>query len=154
MVRPSMRLPGLCMNHGTVSVRVHSPPPKSGQTYNSIDTTPPTKPSFRKCHGALQWALSHTVQCHDTLVLVLVLLHVTKQGGPSARADELLCSTKDTCQMRRPGVQVEIAMVEGKEKGPTKVEEAKKPRVSLLILGQRKRSPPKEDVDGEEDRCR
>lgn len=37
-------------------------------------------------------------------------------------------------------VQVEVAIREGKEKGPIIVEEAKKQRVSLLVLGQRKRS--------------
>lgn len=37
-------------------------------------------------------------------------------------------------------VEIEVAVVEGKEKGPTIVEEAKKRGVALLVLGQRKRS--------------
>ncbi|PSR89104.1 Universal stress protein [Actinidia chinensis var. chinensis] len=93
--------------------------------------------------GALQWALSHTIQSQDTVVL----LHVakpSKYGINSGRqkAYELLCSMKDMCQARRPEVRVEIAVVEGKEKqkGPTIVAEAKQQNVSLLVLGQRKHS--------------
>ena len=37
-------------------------------------------------------------------------------------------------------VQIEIAVVEGKEKGPLIVEEAKKHGAELLVLGQKKRS--------------
>lgn len=37
-------------------------------------------------------------------------------------------------------MQVEIAVEEGKEKGPAIVEAAKQRKVSLLVLGQRKRS--------------
>lgn len=37
-------------------------------------------------------------------------------------------------------MQVEIALREGKEKGPIIVEEAKQRNVSLLVLGQRKQS--------------
>lgn len=37
-------------------------------------------------------------------------------------------------------IQIEIAVVEGKEKGPLIVEEAKKQGVALLVLGQKKRS--------------
>ncbi|KAJ6987849.1 hypothetical protein NC653_020942 [Populus alba x Populus x berolinensis] len=37
-------------------------------------------------------------------------------------------------------IQIEIAVVEGKEKGPVIVEEAKKQEVALLVLGQKKRS--------------
>lgn len=37
-------------------------------------------------------------------------------------------------------VEIEVAVVEGKEKGPTIVEEARKQGVSLLVLGQKKRS--------------
>ncbi|CAL5441976.1 unnamed protein product [Camellia sinensis] len=89
--------------------------------------------------GALQWALSHTVQSQDTIVL----LHVSKpskQESNSQKAHELLSSMKDMCEMRRPGVHVETSMVEGKEKGPTIVEEAKQQKASLLVLGQKKRS--------------
>ncbi|XP_037491828.1 uncharacterized protein LOC119369548 [Jatropha curcas] len=43
-------------------------------------------------------------------------------------------------QLRRPEIQIEIAVVEGKEKGPLIVEEAKRQGVELLVLGQKKRS--------------
>ena len=37
-------------------------------------------------------------------------------------------------------IQVEVAKLEGKEKGPIIVEAAKQQKVSLLVLGQRKKS--------------
>lgn len=37
-------------------------------------------------------------------------------------------------------MQVEIVLKEGKEKGPIIVEEAKQRKITLLVLGQRKRS--------------
>ncbi|KAL3529641.1 hypothetical protein ACH5RR_008963 [Cinchona calisaya] len=95
--------------------------------------------------GALQWALSHTVQSQDTIIL----LHVAKpsehglnsnSSTSNQKAYELLYSMKNKCQMQRPGVQVDIALREGQEKGPTIVEEAKQKRVSLLVLGQRKKT--------------
>ncbi|XP_057460104.1 uncharacterized protein LOC130750529 [Actinidia eriantha] len=93
--------------------------------------------------GALQWALSHTVQSQDT-VLLLHVAKPSKYGVNSSRqkAYELLCSMKDMCQVRMPGAHVEIVVVEGKEKqkGPTIVAEAKQQKVSLLVLGQRKQS--------------
>ncbi|KAI3416885.1 Usp domain-containing protein [Psidium guajava] len=93
--------------------------------------------------GALEWALSLTVQSQDDTI---VLLHVAKPSEAErrrqtdGRARELLRSMKSTCQKRRPGVQVEVVMREGKNnKGPIIVEEAKRRRVSLLVIGQRKR---------------
>ncbi|XP_059302564.1 uncharacterized protein LOC132054606 [Lycium ferocissimum] len=93
---------------------------------------------------ALQWALSHTVQSQDTVILLYVG-KISKDGEKAnseinQKAYELLFSMKNMCQTRKPGVQVEIVMQEGKEKGPVIVEEAKKHKVSLLVLGQRKRS--------------
>ncbi|GMN42041.1 hypothetical protein TIFTF001_011257 [Ficus carica] len=92
--------------------------------------------------GALQWALSHTVQSQDKLVL----LHVTKsskQGEElskerAPRAYELVYSLRNMCQSKRPEVEIEVAVVEGKEKGPTIVEEARKQGVAMLVLGQKK----------------
>ncbi|KAK3002710.1 hypothetical protein RJ639_019198 [Escallonia herrerae] len=109
--------------------------------------------SSKEAKGALQWALSHTVQNQDTIIL----LHVTKppkkdknveympagrnsKGDARQRAFALLCSMKNMCQMKRPEVQVELAVKESKEKGPTVVQEAKQQRVSLLVLGQQKRT--------------
>ncbi|GLT44092.1 hypothetical protein SLA2020_180080 [Shorea laevis] len=90
---------------------------------------------------ALEWALSRAVQAHD----MIVFLHVCKstknvsRGMRSARVYDLLRSMKNMCQKRSPGVQVEVMMVEGEEKGPAIVEAAKQLKVSLLVLGQRKR---------------
>ncbi|XP_043716584.1 universal stress protein PHOS32-like [Telopea speciosissima] len=92
---------------------------------------------------AVQWALSHTVQSQDTIVLLHVTSKASKLGDSKALNSgvyELLFSMKNLCHMKRPEVQVEVALVEGKEKGSTIVEEAKKHGVSLLVLGQRKRS--------------
>ncbi|XAR63835.1 hypothetical protein NMG60_11023939 [Bertholletia excelsa] len=97
--------------------------------------------SSAETKAALQWALSHTVQPHDTIVL----LHVVNPFPPGAnsrrkKAFELLCSMKDMCETRKPGVHVDTAVVEGKEKGATIVAETKQQKVTLLVLGQRKRS--------------
>ncbi|RZC68500.1 hypothetical protein C5167_031777 [Papaver somniferum] len=98
--------------------------------------------------SAIQWTLTHTVQSQDTLVL----LHVVKPNSSkqckgseitpmSARAYELLHTIKNLCHLERPEVQVEVEVVKAsKQKGPTIVQEAKKQGVSLLILGQRKRT--------------
>ncbi|KAF2298932.1 hypothetical protein GH714_029217 [Hevea brasiliensis] len=98
--------------------------------------------------GALQWALSHTVQSQDLLILLHVAKPSNKLGtseesikGRASRAYELVNSLKNMCQLKRPEVDTtEIAVVEGKEKGPLIVDEAKKQGVALLVLGQKKRS--------------
>ncbi|KAG6687122.1 hypothetical protein I3842_11G054500 [Carya illinoinensis] len=98
--------------------------------------------SSLEAQGALEWALSHTVQGHDGITL----LHVSKlskqgsKGKGSLMAHELLYSMKNMCQMKRPGVQVEVTLLEGREKGPIIVEEARQQRVSLLVIGQGKQS--------------
>ncbi|RDX62230.1 hypothetical protein CR513_59456, partial [Mucuna pruriens] len=94
--------------------------------------------------GALQWALSHTVQTQDTLVL----LHVARPTGEgresgakfNVKGYQLLVDMKSMCEMKRPGVLVNVVMIEGEEKGVAIVQEAKQQRVSLLVVGQRKRS--------------
>ncbi|KAF5187687.1 Adenine nucleotide alpha hydrolases-like superfamily protein [Thalictrum thalictroides] len=81
-----------------------------------------------KC--ALQWVLSHTVQSQD----IIVLLHVTKPSKQGEESDveinprnfEFFSTMKNMCLTKRPEVKIELALVEGKEKGPTIVEEAKK----------------------------
>ncbi|KAK8495736.1 hypothetical protein V6N12_073066 [Hibiscus sabdariffa] len=97
--------------------------------------------------GALQWALSHTVQCQDTVVL----LYVTKpskqvtlgndecdKNRAPPRTCEPVSSLRNLSKQKRPEVEVEVAVVEGKEKGPAIVEEARKQGVALLVLGQKK----------------
>ncbi|XP_024994933.1 uncharacterized protein LOC112528198 isoform X2 [Cynara cardunculus var. scolymus] len=83
-----------------------------------------------EARNALQWALTHTVQSHDIVVLLHVKKITSKQG--------FLCSMKNSCQLKRSDVEVEISMVEGKEKGRTIVEEAKRQEVTMLVLGQKK----------------
>lgn len=97
--------------------------------------------------AALHWALSHTVQSRDTVILLHVVTRPSVQGGNNnidhrvnQRSYKLLSSMKNLCQVHKPGVQVEILVKEGKEKGSTIVEEAKHEKVSLLVLGKRKRS--------------
>ncbi|XP_012853821.1 PREDICTED: uncharacterized protein LOC105973345 [Erythranthe guttata] len=122
-----------------------------------IDSGPESK-------RALEWALSHTVQSRDTIIL----FHVAKQGTAylfnlfsfqfsideinlflsdrrgngeiDERAYDLLRSAKNTCHLKRPEVNVEMAVQQGKEKGATIVEEAKRLKVSLLVMGHRKQS--------------
>ncbi|TKY54998.1 hypothetical protein E2542_SST19412 [Spatholobus suberectus] len=94
--------------------------------------------------GALEWALSHTVQSQDTVVLVHVT-RPTREGTESGekfnvKAYQLLLDMKSVCEMKRPGVLVNVVMLEGEEKGVAIVQEAKQQRVSLLVVGQRKRS--------------
>ncbi|KAG7032262.1 hypothetical protein SDJN02_06306 [Cucurbita argyrosperma subsp. argyrosperma] len=98
-----------------------------------------------EAEGALQWALSHTVQNQDKIVLLHVIKPSRKGEGlskeTSPRAYELVHSMRNLCQLKRPEVEVEVAVVEGgKEKGSVIVEEARKQEASLLVLGQKKRS--------------
>ncbi|XP_074315879.1 uncharacterized protein LOC141652160 [Silene latifolia] len=97
----------------------------------------------QKAKGALQWALSHTVQKEDTVILI----HISKpsrqglkEGDINSKAYGLLYSLKSVCQSKRPGVQVEVVALTGKDKGPIIVEQAKIQKASLLVLGHRKRS--------------
>ncbi|CAI9775191.1 unnamed protein product [Fraxinus pennsylvanica] len=94
--------------------------------------------------NALQWALTHTVQTQD----MVILLHVTKPSkrgrecnkGINSRVFEFLSSMKNVCQLKRPEVHIEVAVAEDRKKGPAIVEEAKKRGVALLVLGQKRRS--------------
>ncbi|XP_008243809.1 PREDICTED: uncharacterized protein LOC103342029 isoform X1 [Prunus mume] len=172
------KLPGFCLNRIRPHVRVRSPTIQSKAdaasdvTKNNADKKAENSgnvgeekaggngaiarkimivvDSSLEAKGALQWALSHTVQSQDKLVL----LHVTKPSSskqaageePSKdvapRAYQLVHSLRNMCQLKRPEVQIEVAVVvEGnKEKGPTILEEARKQEVALLVLGQKKRS--------------
>ncbi|KAK8508037.1 hypothetical protein V6N13_055495 [Hibiscus sabdariffa] len=170
MGRTGTRLPSFCLNRIRPHVRVRSPPIQAKANVNcaapaTIDhkhgvcgkVEEESKPGFllgRKivvvvdstveAKGALQWALSHTVQCHDTVVL----LHVTKPSkqdhesdkNKASRGHEPFSTLKTMCNQKRPEVEVEVAVVEGREKGPTIVEEAKKQGAALLVLGQKKKS--------------
>ncbi|KAK6921873.1 UspA [Dillenia turbinata] len=170
MGRNGTRLPSFCLNRIIPHVRVRSPPIQSKCDSNSAKSCDRkaedvgvekfkegVKPgcvigrkimivsdSSAEAKAALQWALSHSVQSQDTLIL----LYVAKPSGRgeehkidiAPRTYEFLASMKNISQCKRPEVQVEIAVVEGKEKGPIIVEEAKKQEVAMLVLGQKKRS--------------
>ncbi|KAK1268298.1 hypothetical protein QJS04_geneDACA005299 [Acorus gramineus] len=158
-----VRLPGFCLNRVATRVRVRSPPaveakpvsaakgPGGGEGATAVgrkvmivvDSSPEAK-----C--ALQWALSHAVQGRDTVVLLSVI-RTSSSSSSSQHGDESLremnprvyevaCNMKKLCHTKKPEVQVEVSMVEGKERGPMIVEEARRQGVSLLVLGQRKRS--------------
>uniref|UniRef100_A0A803RAC0 UspA domain-containing protein n=2 Tax=Cannabis sativa TaxID=3483 RepID=A0A803RAC0_CANSA len=44
------------------------------------------------------------------------------------------------CQSKKTEVEIDVTVIEGKEKGPMILEEAKKQSVDMLVLGQKKRS--------------
>ncbi|CAA0833048.1 Adenine nucleotide alpha hydrolases-like superfamily protein [Striga hermonthica] len=98
--------------------------------------------SSMEAKNALQWALSHTLQNHD----ILVLLHVirpSKQGDQSTmdtKVPEFINTMKTSCQVKRPEVVVEVAVVEGKDRGAAIVEAAGREGAALLVVGQKKRS--------------
>lgn len=174
MGRSGTRLPSFCLNRIRPHVRVRSPPIQAKVNLNSattdhkhenngkVEEDKPShgekKPGFvmgRKimivvdssieAKGALQWALSHTVQCHDTVILLYVTkpskqVPVTNDESNKNTAYEPVSTLKTMCKQKRPEVEVEVAVVEGKEKGPTIVEEAKKQGAALLVLGQKKKS--------------
>ncbi|KAI3919592.1 hypothetical protein MKX01_018415 [Papaver californicum] len=102
--------------------------------------------SSLEAKGAIQWALSHIIQNQDTIILLYVTKPTISNHGKQTNTEmytneyELLYSAKNMCHVKRPEVHIEVAVVEGKEKGPTVVAEAKNQGVSLLILGQKKRS--------------
>ncbi|KAJ4710711.1 putative Adenine nucleotide alpha hydrolases-like superfamily protein [Melia azedarach] len=105
--------------------------------------------SSNEAKGALQWSLTHTVQPQDKVILLYVAkLSISNKQGTgeesgkerAPRANEILQSLKNMCRQKRPEVQIEVAVVEGKEKGPAIVEEARKQGVALLVMGQKKRS--------------
>ncbi|KAJ4973985.1 hypothetical protein NE237_007159 [Protea cynaroides] len=169
MGRTGTRLASFCLHRVGTHFRVRSPPIQSrtisnsiianlnptfssnGETVDDADQKPlPLRKimivvdSSLEAKAAVQWALTHTVQSQDT-ILLLHVIKPSKIDEESNRAVspgvyELLFSMKNICHMKRPEVQVEVAMVEGKDKGPIIVQEAKKQGVSLLVLGQKKHS--------------
>ncbi|GMI90242.1 hypothetical protein like AT1G69080 [Hibiscus trionum] len=160
MARTGPRLPGFCLNRIRPHVRVKSPPTQANPTLDSPKDEPRNgeKPglltgrkimivvdSSIEAKGALQWALSHTVQCQDTIVLLYVTkpskqVTLANEKKAPPRACEPVSSLRNMCKQKRPEVEVEVAVVEGKEKGPAIVEEARKQGVALLVLGQKKKS--------------
>ncbi|KAG9439180.1 hypothetical protein H6P81_019345 [Aristolochia fimbriata] len=172
MGRGSPRLASFCLNRLTTRVRVRSPPiehskPISGGNKSdlSTNTTKAEKKarevttkaawfvagrrimivvdSSQEAKSAVHWALTHTVQRQDTVVLLYVCRSAANQGGEvgdidqkgtNPRGYEILSSIKNSCQMKKPGLEVEIVSAEGEEKGPTIMGAAKKQGISLLVL--------------------
>ncbi|CAE6106209.1 unnamed protein product [Arabidopsis arenosa] len=97
--------------------------------------------------GALEWAITHTLQPQDTLFLLYFAKPFRKSKRKNrkreVKTDELVHTLKKLCQTKRPGIEVEIRRLEGKDKdkGQKIVEEAKKQEVSLLVVGQEKKPP-------------
>ena len=111
MGRTSTRLPGFCLNRIRPHARVRSPPIQAKPNVNSAKTDQKDeicgkvgedkssngeKPglvigrkvmivvdSSIEAKGAIQWALSHTVQCQDTIILLYVT-KPSKQGWSSS----------------------------------------------------------------------
>ncbi|KAG6519096.1 uncharacterized protein LOC122055115 [Zingiber officinale] len=95
--------------------------------------------------GTLQWALSHSLQDDDTLVLVAVVKPPSRNIDRSHQKKrnsryQMLYALQSICQTRRPEIKVEVLVVEGREQGPAIVEAARKQMASLLVLAQKKRS--------------
>ncbi|KAG6478862.1 hypothetical protein ZIOFF_062307 [Zingiber officinale] len=113
--------------------------------------------------GAVQWALSHSLHDDDTLVLVAVVKPPSRSSNVDSsvflfshfyyrnlgdQCDhhkernsryQLLYALQSICHSRRPEIQVEVLVVEGREAGPAIVEAARRQMASLLVLGQRQR---------------
>ncbi|XLR52445.1 hypothetical protein HN51_003173 [Arachis hypogaea] len=94
--------------------------------------------------GALDWALSHTIQRQDNVILVHVAKPTNREDSNerkfNLKAYQLLLKIKNICEIKKPRVQVSVVMLEAEEKGAAIVQEAKQQSVSLLVVGQRKRS--------------
>ncbi|KAK9748158.1 hypothetical protein RND81_02G040000 [Saponaria officinalis] len=98
----------------------------------------------QEAKGALQWALSHTVQKEDTIVLLYIAKPSKRgpnsEGDINPKANGLLYTLKSICQTKRPGVQVEVVALSGLDKGQIIVNKAKEHRATLLVVGHRRRS--------------
>ncbi|KAK3039802.1 hypothetical protein RJ639_027115 [Escallonia herrerae] len=172
MVRNGAKMPSFCLKRIRPHVKVRSPTIQFEGGANSAETDRKTDDSGTageensenvakarvalgrkimivvdssyEAKNAVQWALTHTAQSEDVLVLLYVA-KPSKQGEEcrkniAPRISDFLSSMRSMCKVKRPEVEVEVAVAEGKEKGPIIVEEAKKQEVALLVLGQKKRS--------------
>ncbi|KAL5993825.1 hypothetical protein ACLOJK_038182 [Asimina triloba] len=159
VVRNSPRSPGFCMNRVLSRGRARSlggieSTPINAHEQHSDDLEANVgigrkvlivvDPSL-EAKVAIQWAFSHSIQDEDIVVLLHVAKPAPKQGEETRREAhprgyELLCNAKSMCHNRNPAVQVEVVLVEGKEKGAAIVEEAKRRGIPLIVLGQRNRS--------------
>ncbi|PKU86050.1 hypothetical protein MA16_Dca001881 [Dendrobium catenatum] len=100
--------------------------------------------SSRESKVALQWALSHTAQSQDTILLLNVVKPSSSSSSSSSNININVSHAVDGDEMKDPrsyDLLLEICLVEGKDKGPVIVEAAKKQGAALLVLGSRKRRP-------------
>ncbi|GFP95317.1 hypothetical protein PHJA_001676000 [Phtheirospermum japonicum] len=158
------KMPNFCLNRIRPLVRVRLSPPNHADSTTIADQDMKSDSSggdkksisSRKimivvdssveAKNAVQWALSHTVQNQDMIILLYVtkpskqVEQSTKRDVISPRIPEFLNCMKSMCQLKRPEVCVEIVVVEGEEKGLAIVEAAKRQEVALLVVGQKKRS--------------
>ncbi|XP_057777499.1 uncharacterized protein LOC130995984 [Salvia miltiorrhiza] len=156
MVKIGTKLPNLCLNRIRPVARVRSPPNNAEEKkdcFSGGGCEKAAAASGRKimivvdpsavAKNAVQWALSHTVQNQD-LVVLLYVIKPSKQGDREVKTDPripaFLTSMQSMCQVKRPEVCVEVEVVEGKEKGPAIVEAARRQEAALLVVGQKKRS--------------
>lgn len=102
----------------------------------------------REARLAMLWALSHLVQREDSVALIQVMPPQKNSTRHSqvkeprtklhSKASELGLSLQMLCTSRKPEVCTEVLLVEGTDKGPTIVSQAKKLEASVLVMGQRK----------------
>ncbi|XP_015945924.3 uncharacterized protein LOC107470997, partial [Arachis duranensis] len=160
--RPRLRLRGLCFGNATSHVRASS---ASRTEFSSNDVHESCRDkadesgvdenggnnrvmvvvdSSFEAKGALDWALSRTIQRQDNVILVHVAKPTNREDSNerkfNLKAYQLLLKIKNICEIKKPRVQVSVVMLEAEEKGAAIVQEAKQQSVSLLVVGQRKRS--------------
>ncbi|ESQ28344.1 hypothetical protein EUTSA_v10019115mg [Eutrema salsugineum] len=107
--------------------------------------------SCSEAKNALLWTLSHCAQPQDSILLLHFRKAKPSQSDALAneeeesydkhtlsRAYQKVSALKNICELKRPEVKTEMVVVEGVEKGPAIVKEARERGASLLVLGQKK----------------
>nr|XP_025672711.1 uncharacterized protein LOC112772015 [Arachis hypogaea] len=159
--RPRLRLRGLCFGNATSHVRASSASrtefssndvhescrdkaDESGVETGGNNRVMVVVDSSFEAKGALDWALSHTIQRQDNVILVHVAKPTNREDSNERKfnlKEMEHCSAYVTCCIPLfLEVQVSVVMLEAEEKGAAIVQEAKQQSVSLLVVGQRKRS--------------
>ncbi|KAL7110108.1 hypothetical protein ACP275_05G003700 [Erythranthe tilingii] len=168
MGKIATKMPNFCLNRIRPLIRLRSPPMQYKNNENEVKKDASVKVEKEEYSGggaekqgsksgrkvmivvdsspeskiAVQWALTHTVQNQD----LVILLYVTKPSGQgdqsTIKVPEFVTCMKSSCQLKWPQVYVEAVVVEAGQdyRGPAIVEAAKKQGVALLVLGQKKRS--------------
>ncbi|KAI4381393.1 hypothetical protein MLD38_007465 [Melastoma candidum] len=116
------KLPGFCLNRIRPHARVRSPP--SVQSKPSAAENGNLNVSDRKEADATQ--RNPFLPSRDPGRQRAKAASGERDQESAPRNHQLLQSMKSVCQSKRPEVRVETASVEGNEKGPTTVEEARR----------------------------